>query len=338
MKRILALVWLPLVLHFPAGADPLFESDEILRLTLSAPFTRLRAERKKEKRYPAILKLNNAEAIPIEIQVRGNNRLKKSICDYPPLKLHLNKKKVKNTLFRKQSELKMVVLCKTRSRYSQYLRMEYLAYKLFAMVSENNFRVRWLDITYTNKGERQRQNAFFIEQKKRMGKRLGLTQVHENRIPPSKLAHDQAVLVDLFQFMIGNTDYSNLQAPATRDCCHNIKLMEFKKGSGSGFIPIPFDFDNSGLVNARYATPPDSVPIQSVTQRNYRGLCAGNPHLQHAISVYHGSKERMIALISEDEFLHKRIKKRAVKYITNFFVIIGSPKKLNRAVIRACRS
>jgi hypothetical protein len=318
------------------SADPLFEADDSLKLTFTAPFSEIQRVRDKTKQYPAQLLWDESREMTVALQVRGNNRLKKSTCTYPPLKVYFNKEDVKKTIFKKQSELKLVVACK--NKYSQYVRMEYLIYKLFASLSDNNFRVRWLELTFIDKNKTRTSPGFFIEQKKRMGKRLGLTQVHANRVPPENLDQQSAVTVDLFQFMIGNTDYSNFQARGSKDCCHNTKLMHQTENESRTYIPIPYDFDNSGIINAKYAVPSPSIPISSVKTRKYRGLCLANSQLPAAIKLVQSKKEEILTLFAGDDLLTKRTKSRAEKYLVKFYAIIDSPKKLNRSITGACRS
>ena len=318
------------------SADPLFEADDSLKLTFTAPFSQIYKVRDKTKQYPARLLWDESREIAVGLQVRGNNRLKKSTCRYPPLKVYFNKEDVKGSIFKKQSELKLVVACK--KKYSQYVRMEYLIYKLFASLSDNNFKVRWLELTFIDNNKARTSPGFFIEQKKRMGKRLGLTQVHASKVPPENLDPQSAVTVDLFQFMIGNTDYSNFQARGTKDCCHNTKLMQRIENDSGTYIPIPYDFDNSGIINAEYAVPSPSIPISSVTKRNYRGLCQANPHIPDVIMLIQTKKEEILNLFAGDNLLTKRSKSRAKKYLEKFYAIIDSPKKMNSAITEACRT
>jgi len=325
-----------LILTVSAAADPLFESNEPLRITLTGPFKQVFRERDREKRYPAMMQWGESSELPVSLQVRGHNRLKKDTCSYPPLKLHLDKENTKGSLFRKQSELKMVVACK--KSYFDYVRMEYLVYKMYALLSENHFKVRWLDITYIEKGKQRQAPGFFIEQKKRMGKRLGLTQVHKNGIPISQLDLHYAATVDLFQFMIGNTDYSNLQARADADCCHNIKLMARIEDESANYVPVPYDFDNSGIINARYAIPPAFLPISKVTQRKYRGLCAANKQLADSILAFRKLENEITDLVRTDTVLKDRMRKRSLKYLVSFYDILKNPKKQDRIITNACRS
>ncbi len=50
-----------------------------------------------------------------------------------------------------------------------------------------------------------------------------------------------------------------------------------------GAIVIPYDFDQSGVINIPYAEPNRALRIGSVRQRLYRGLCAMNDELEWVI-------------------------------------------------------
>ena len=75
---------------------------------------------------------------------------------------------------------------------------------------------------------------------------------------------EQMTFVNLFQYMIGNTDWSIPK-------CHNIKLMVPKNDTLAQPFAIPYDFDFCGLVDASYAVPDERFEIQSVRDRLYRG-------------------------------------------------------------------
>jgi hypothetical protein len=70
--------------------------------------------------------------------------------------------------------------------------------------------------------------------------------------------------VALFEFMIGNTDWF----------IQNRHNLEFVVVPGHNLlVPIPYDFDYSGLVNAPYAVHHTSLELPSVEIRYYQGWC-----------------------------------------------------------------
>jgi hypothetical protein len=62
----------------------------------------------------------------------------------------------------------------------------------------------------------------------------------------------------LFQYMIGNTDWEIVS-------CRNIMLLQ--PADSSKIIPVPYDFDFSGLVSAPYASPSAESGVLTVQDR-----------------------------------------------------------------------
>ncbi len=69
------------------------------------------------------------------------------------------------------------------------------------------------------------------------------------------MERDQAILVDVFQYLIGNTDWSGVEM-------HNMELFQTPAGV---YATIPYDFDFSGIIDARYAEP-RCVPTHTLRQ------------------------------------------------------------------------
>ena len=335
MKIRLLLASLLLSVPFAAATDPLFEEEGTLPVTISADFAQIRSDRDKTETYEGQMTFGET-TVPVTLTARGNNRLKRTTCNNPPLRLYINKDDVKDTVFEDQGELKLVVQCKNTGRFAEYLRLEYLAYHLFATISPESFRVRWLDLTIVDGDKTMVQPAFFIERKKRMGKRLSVSQVHENKVKRADLNARAAANLDLFQYMISNLDYSAIQGPPGEDCCHNAKLMAPDDGEG-GAIPIPYDFDNSGFVDAPYAVPPDALNLNSVTVRRYRGFCAFNDELDAARANFIAQKETVMAVVNDDALLAKSPKRKATRFLDKFYDTLENDKKYERNIKGRCR-
>ena len=86
---------------------------------------------------------------------------------------------------------------------------------------------------------------------------------------------DHAALLDHFQFLIGDTDYSVVTSDDPEDCCHNAKLL---KDDNEVLTPIIYDFDSTGFVNPSYAEDPN-VAIDNV-KSGLSGYCFADEHLQ----------------------------------------------------------
>jgi hypothetical protein len=260
-----------------AESAPLFASHQILKITLEADFHTIRREDRSDKdseERPAIMRWTNPdgsiETQEIQVQTRGIFRLAKRNCDFPPLRLNVKKGQVEGTLFDGQDKLKMVAPCKLGQDYwQQYVLAEYLVYRMFNAFSPLSFRVRLAEVTFTDtsgEDEEFTRIAFLIEDNDALATRNGGWKMDWNseyQFDPRILESHQGIQVDVFQYMIGNTDWSGVQM-------HNMELFHRPPAT---YATIPYDFDFSGIIDARYANPDESLDIRSVRDRKFRGIC-----------------------------------------------------------------
>lgn len=320
-----------------SAADSLFDDDVLISMQLSSDFSNLFNEKDKEKSYPAQLVYSTETGsveISVMLQVRGNARLE--LCSVPGLRVIFPKSGV-DGLFIKQHKLKLVTQCRQKSyEYEQYLLQEFLIYKMFTQLTENSFKSRLVSIDFLDNGKKSMEwsnYAFFIEDKKRLATRLGATVINDPKVKRSQLAPKETNLVSVFQYMIGNTDYSTLQGEDEEACCHNVKLLD----KGEGFIPIPYDFDFSGLINATHAeAPAPGLGIRDVSQRSYRGFCGGNAELPDNLALVQTNKNMLYAILDNERVSANTVKKMH-RYLKGFYKTIDNPKSLDKKIIQKCR-
>ncbi|HSM29822.1 MAG TPA: hypothetical protein VK854_03910, partial [Woeseiaceae bacterium] len=273
----------------------------------------------------------------IGIRTRGNYRRQPRVCPFPPLRVNFKKSEAKNTLFHKQDKLKLVAHCRDNSeRYEQNLIKEYLAYRILNTLTDVSYRVRLARVTYIDseqKDDDRSQYAFFIEHDDRLSKRLGLPAIKTAGINKDDLAGPYSDLTSLFQYMIGNTDFSPIAGAEGEDCCHNSTLFG---NEGEPVYSIPYDFDMSGFVDAPYAEPNPHVRIRSVTQRLYRGRCEYLDHLQTTLQLFQDNREAIYGLIGNQEQLEDKTRKKVTKFVDRFYDVIDNPKKVHREIETQC--
>ena len=252
---ICLLVWL---LPAAAAEDPLFTDPQILALRITAPLEQLMEERSGED-LPGTVRWQAADGSEVTleagIRTRGKFRGDPKNCSFAPLRLNFSKSAVEGTLFDGQDKLKLVTHCRNSARYEQGVVREYLAYRMFNALTPTSFRVRLLDVTYVDSAspsDEQRTFAFLIEDEERFAARAGMERAE---VPATTLeALDPAFLnlVSMFEYLIGNTDFSPITGPPGDTCCHNTVLLRDAAGV---LYPVPYDFDMSGMVDAQYARP-----------------------------------------------------------------------------------
>lgn len=324
-----------------AEIDPLFASDDVLEVRIEAPFTMLTNDRPDEEEAAGTFSYTgaNSELVEFDIQIRTRGRLRrgKDICTFPPFRLNFRKSQVKDSLFDKQDKLKLVNHCQRNSRiYKQAIVAEYLAYRIFNLLTDRSFRARLLRVTYvyTDKNDREeREYAIIIEHKDRLGKRLNATTIQATRIDIQRIVPEDLNLTSVFQFFIGNTDFSPVASAPGRDCCHN-QVLFTREGELS--YTIPYDFDMSGLVNAPYARPNPRFKLRNVRERMYRGRCKNNEHLPATLDLFRERRSEIESLIENQEGLDTKTRRSMLHFIDYFYRTIDNPNRLKREIVEAC--
>jgi len=321
----------------------LFSTEGALEVTLKAPWRDVVRNKKNQEAYPAQIEFKNSDGtsttLDITVERRGVKR--QEACKFPPIRLRMEKEEVKDTAFRGEKSLKMVTHCENSSRYDQYYILEMLAYRIYNLLTDYSFRVRTLDVTYVDSDNGKSEGprfAFLIEDDSDVAKRNGVKKLSIPRIHPKRLDPYQGSVMALFQYMIGNVDWAALIGPDPEECCHNVKLVGPEPlQDGDLAVAVPYDFDSSGLVDAPYAAPHESLPIRSVKQRLYRGYCIHNPSMEDARQRILSQKSAILALIEQESRLTSSPKKKALRYLDEFFETIEDDKDFNDDIIQECR-
>ncbi len=321
--------------------DPLFQSDEPIKVTIKGPFERLMEDRSFEEEQGAFTYIDgdgDPHELSVKLQIRGKFRRNPAVCEFAPLRLEFKKSEVKNTLFDKQDKLKLVTHCDTRSkRHTQSLLREYLAYRVLNMLTDKSFRVRLLEITYEESDRKRRpitEYAFLIEHKNRLGKRIDAKPVDGvDRIKVRNLHGDYMNLTSIFQYFLANLDFSAIASAEEGSCCHNQTLF----GEGQElYYSIPYDFDMSGFVRASYAKPNPRFGVKSITARVYRGRCVNNEHVAETVALFQANRENIDTLLGSFPLLSRLSQHQLQKLIRDFYKIIDNPELLEKRITGKC--
>jgi len=320
---------------------PLFADDDVLEVTITAPFAKIMRERSNEEDEPATLTYQDAEGsdvtLELGVRTRGRFRRQEHICPFAPLRLNFKKSAVKGTLFAKSDKLKLVTHCRDRSdRYAQSLLSEYMAYRIFNLVTDQSFRVRLLRVRYVDsegKSKERSEHAFVIEHRDQLGKRLALQPNESEKTEVEFLQGQHTNLGSVFQYLIANTDFSPIRAAPGEPCCHNNMLFGDDPGN---IIVIPYDFDMSGLVNAKHSSPNPRFKLRSVRQRLYRGRCVNNEHVEASTQAFIDRKADIYALLNDNPQFSKNTQKQTTRFLDDFFATIENPKKRQSKLIKQC--
>ena len=319
-----------------AANHALFDSEDILELTLTSDLTVVRKDIGEKRTYhPANISYQNEEgdlvSIDLKVKTRGNSRRSKNMCNFPPLRLNFKKDNTSATIFEGQDKLKLVVHCQENDEeYKEYMIREYLVYKAYELLSDMSFRVRLFKIKYVDTGGKKKQTeryGFIIEDQRFLAERLGGTMLKDKKIHAESMDKTNVDIVSVFQYMIGNLDWSVKEN-------HNMKLCYIE-----GNLPycIPYDFDLTGIVHTEYALPPEMLPVNSVRNRLFRGYCRTAEEFETTFKVFLEIKEELYKLYQDSDLLSNQYIKSTLKYLDDFYEVINDPKLVKREFLKKCR-
>lgn len=344
MIRIIVAIAIALTTPAWAGdPHPLFANDDAIKLTITAPFSALtrKAERSTDPYDASLDYLGDApETHAIKLSARGLSRRNKLLCNFPPLRIEFAEKPANDSFFDGQKRLKLVTHCKKTARFQQYYLMEYTAYRFLNVMTPLSLRVRLAQIDYVDARSGKvmiSRLGFLIEDTDDAARRNDLVEIDTPDISKSQLNPDHAGRYAVFQYMIGNLDWSMHSGVDGKDCCHNTKLVGAKAAPMNALAPVPYDFDYSGLVDAPYAVPPENVSVRNVRQRRYRGFCAHNDQARAAAAQFYAKKSDLLAVLMENPAIDARTRKSAERYVNAFFDDIADDDALEKNLLQYCR-
>ena len=329
------------LLAAPAAAQttPLFASDVPIRITIRGPVNAVArsAEDSTDPRDAILSLVGTSETYPIRLSARGITRRTKAVCSFPPLRVDFAQKPPASSLFAGQGRLKLVTHCQSSESFQQHLLLEYSAYRLFNLISPASFRVRLATVDYAEANGRVTTSrwGFFIEDLDDAARRNGMRRAQVgDRIASNQLESRQAARMALYEYMIGNLDWSMRAGPQGEGCCHNGRLIS---AGPAPYLPLPYDFDYSGLVDAPYAVPPESVPVSNVKTRYYMGYCRFNSEVVAAAAEFRAKRPAIEAVFSQVP-LTQRPRAKALAYINSFFAQIATNETLQAKILSKCIS
>jgi hypothetical protein len=109
---------------------------------------------------------------------------------------------------------------------------------------------------------------------------------------------------------------------------------------GIGATPswaVPYDFDQSGFVDAPYAAPNPRLKIRSVKRRLYRGRCVNNEHIEKSLQAFRNEQDTIYGLIDTQAGLEPYARRDIVRFVDDFYELINDPRNVERRINRKCK-
>jgi hypothetical protein len=315
--------------------ERLFGPDEPLEFTLAADFKQVFRSRDtlNVKTHKATITVKdssgNPVTIPVEIAPRGHFRLRNDVCNFPPIRLIFPKSGLKGTPFAGQDALKLGTHCQQRDKeYHEYPVREHATYEVLNMFTDASFRSRLATVTYVPVGEEKDQITrigLLIEDEGDMSKRNAARIQTVRGGTFADMDPAQTALISVFAYFVGNTDFSVWSL-------HNVRLLATADGR---YVPVPYDFDWSGVVFARYAKPAPQLGIKTVQDRLFRGPCLTPADLAPVFAKFTAQRAAIKELYARLP-LENDYRKRVNDYYDEFYETIGDQRRVRREFIDSC--
>ncbi len=295
-----------------------WQKQDVLPLKLEADFTQLIANKNTGTYQSASLTVYHKtdKKYTSAVQIKARGKFRRRICDFPPLKIKLKEKNLEGIELGNYKTFKLVTHCHNKQITRPYLLKEYLAYQLYQQLTPHSYQIQLVEITYTDLGEelpKMKRYGILIEDKDELEDRMNADDCDcgfETIVPQSQ---DAAAKLALFQLMIGNTDWNFLAH-------RNIKVLQSRTDQHP--IPVPYDFDFSGFVNAPYAIPNPTYQLKSVLDRVMIGNDWNPESMSKAIRHFINQKEQLFLTIKKQKGLSFEDKQFLKSYLKGFYQLI----------------
>ena len=267
------------------------------------------------------------------VRLRTRGIYRKNYCSMPPFWLNIKNSGIYSYNLNRVNKIKIVTNCMNPDHFQDYLMKEYLIYKMYNIVSPYSFRVRLLKITYIDTGRDNKTTekwGFAIEPEEMLAKRLNGYMVEDKNIGMKTMNPSVMDVLAMFQYMIGNGDYSVAGM-------HNIKIIILNSPGPTGFVPIPNDFDYTGIVNARYAVPGEKLGISSVTDRYFLGPCRSDEFFEMALQDLKDLEKDFLDLVQPFEYLSIERKLEFLRYLEDFYTEAADENFIRDKIRSTCR-
>ena len=315
-------------------APPMFATEKPLELTLTTNIKQIKKDKNADAPWRSAMISYVGEdgksiTVPVRVKTRGIWRLKH--CDYPPIRIKVADKAGKGTLLEDLDEPKLVTYCRNLPAYEQYVLQEAQLYRINRLVTDISHKVRLLRLSYadsaTGKVELTRY-SFLVEDPAQVARRASGAIINRKGATADDLDPDVSALAFTFQYFIGNTDFSY-------GGLHNGEVIGLSDGRN---LPVSYDFDFAGAIDATYAGVDPSLKVTRVRDRQFRGYCAHQAAFPTAFDVFIAKKDAIYNLYRDEIglLISPSKVKSTLEYYDDFYESIKTPKDVQRNLFSTC--
>ena len=316
----------------------LFEDDKIIAITLRFDLTTYFKLKPKDEYLKANLTihLSKTDSVSRDIRLKTRGVFRNQYCSFAPIELNIKKAGFGYADLDKIFKIKLVPQCNFNKINEDYVLREYLAYKLFNVMTDTSFRVRLLKITYLDTQMKRKpitQYGFFIEPVEMLVARTNCIQIKMRALNQKSIIPRIMDRLAIFNYMIGNYDWA---VPGL----HNILVLKSLEYEPTGLgIAIPHDFDWTGLVNPSYAVPIEALGIENVRERLFLGVCRSKEVYKKELEMFFEKKDDFYKVINDFSYVGNQTKRDMIAYLDGFFnQLKGNKEIIISNIINTCKN
>lgn len=287
-------------------------------LTLEVSFGQIEANRRTLNQFPAIIRFEDAtgqpQTWPLQVAVRG--KFRRGFCALPPLALSFPKEALVARGLAPHNDYKLVTHCLADTETgSRLTAREYLIYQLYRELTPYSFRAKILQITYRNQDngkEAAKAYGIIIEDENELGQRFKAKDCGECRVMnQGDIDVSAETMMAVFQYFVANTDWAAVGR-------RNLKV--YRDSTNGPMIPVPYDFDWSGFVEAPYAIPNSALNLSSTRERLYLGFQPIDREVMNQILTHFTErKAALYQIIEQSTLLGKGEKSNLIRFLESFY-------------------
>ncbi|MBK7937096.1 MAG: hypothetical protein IPJ82_08360 [Lewinellaceae bacterium] len=284
---------------------------EGVEMTLETDLTTFIGQKRTNNYLPGKLLTKDGKSYEVEIRPRG--RYRRKVSQIPPMKIRFSHREMETAGLDSLNEIKIALPAFDSEAGNELIVKEYLAYRLFEKLSDAHFRARLIKLTikdtFDPKSKPKKMYAIFVEDEEEVAARLGGVPEEEFGVPIEQYETQQAALVAMFQYLIGNTDWDFSMH-------RNVQLIKMKE---TGKITVlPYDFDFSGFVSAPYAVPSSDSGLKTVRERFLMPSGLDTNALNEAVKLIK-IVEQDLYPVCRSKFISKPAAGDMVKFLESYF-------------------
>ncbi|MEA1887013.1 MAG: hypothetical protein U9N72_07380 [Bacteroidota bacterium] len=302
----------------------LFKNESILNIKLAFDIETFMKEKPEEEYLDAeiTIYLDETDSIFEKIKVCARGNYRRRTCDFPPIMLNFKGAKTGYSDLDDLGRVKLVSHCMPGEDYQTYVMREYLAYKIYNIITDYSFRVRLMNISYydikTHSLYANNKIAFILEPVDFLEKRFGKDELEDIEITDESVINDIVLKLSVFEYLIANSDWSI-------PMIHNLKIFG-DEDTRANSIVVPYDFDYSGWVNTHYSVAREDLGLKDIRNRAFLGPCRSEEEWRDVLDYYQEKENNIIDMIEDFEYLKRRERNDLVRYVESFYRLYRDDK------------